>query len=326
MFLSSDWLRVWIETLAPPGSRPLLIEVRVDDRLVGAFPLLRRGGTIRRLDVLGGGAACPDHLAPIGEPDWEATIATAIAETIAADPDVDIVLLDGLASGTHFTRAITTVAERHGGQVSTTTCPYIELPESFDDFLSRRSRKSAAKFRRGRRIIEQAGGQFDTVSVMDEVEATMRELVRLHLATRAPSGRRTTFSDAAMQEFLISVACRLHDRGRLRLHRLTADGRVIAAICCFDTPDGVQYYCSGYDPDWSTLSPGDHILGFAIEQAIASSARTFDLLRGDEPYKFRLTNAANDDVRIEFARSLRGRMFLSSRRSARQLRALRKRT
>ena len=45
-------------------------------------------------------------------------------------------------------------------------------------------------------------------------------------------------------------------------------------------------YLTGFDPEFAAISPGTLLLGHAIEQAMRDGARTCDLLRGRERYKY----------------------------------------
>ncbi len=44
-------------------------------------------------------------------------------------------------------------------------------------------------------------------------------------------------------------------------------------------------YSQGYDPKFAALSPGTFLMFSAMEDAIQSGVKKFDMLRGDETYK-----------------------------------------
>ena len=74
--------------------------------------------------------------------------------------------------------------------------------------------------------------------------------------------------------------------GPLRLAFLTVGGKRIAAGLTFETTDSILYYNAGVDPDARDLSPGVLMVERYIRRALDRGARRFDLLRGDEPYKY----------------------------------------
>jgi CelD/BcsL family acetyltransferase involved in cellulose biosynthesis len=59
------------------------------------------------------------------------------------------------------------------------------------------------------------------------------------------------------------------------LHAMAAHGRAYA-------------YLSGLDPAWARFSPGSVLLLQLVEDAVAEGLLELDLLRGREPYKYRL--------------------------------------
>jgi CelD/BcsL family acetyltransferase involved in cellulose biosynthesis len=85
--------------------------------------------------------------------------------------------------------------------------------------------------------------------------------------------------------FLYEVSERLFDQGLLHLYLLDLDGRPVAAefqVCC---GQGIYAYQSGIEPDALPHQPGRLITLATLQAAIADGRRTFDFLRGDEPYK-----------------------------------------
>ena len=51
--------------------------------------------------------------------------------------------------------------------------------------------------------------------------------------------------------------------------------------------DCMRYYLGGFDPAHRQRSAGTLAIAALIEEAARRGARTFDLLRGSEPYKYR---------------------------------------
>jgi CelD/BcsL family acetyltransferase involved in cellulose biosynthesis len=94
------------------------------------------------------------------------------------------------------------------------------------------------------------------------------------------------FAGARMQAFHHEVAQKFLARGWLKLHRLRLDGEARAAFYCFQLGARVYYYLSGFDQSVGKFSPGNVMMAYAIQRAIADGAREFDLLRGDETYKY----------------------------------------
>src|SRR5207245_43184 len=76
------------------------------------------------------------------------------------------------------------------------------------------------------------------------------------------------------------------DRGWLRLSELRLDGRPAASLYGFRYRDTFSFYQSGFDPAYARDSVGLVTMGLAIRSAIEEGAAEYDLLHGDEAYKF----------------------------------------
>jgi len=248
VFLTSAWLRSWIDSFVSSEVVPYIVELRDGSELVGGFPFVRRAGVVSRLEALGGGASAPDHIAPIARPGSERAVARAILQHLFERRPADLLALDGLSDAGDFASGLIDHVGHHGGTIDGIDCPAVSLPDTYDDYLMKRSRNFRSGATRKRRRLSEAGVSFETVEGRQEVEATMERLVELHLAWRSERGRRSTFERREMQTFVGAAALELDAVGRLRLHRLRSADGVIAAICCFADDDAVSFYCSGHDP------------------------------------------------------------------------------
>ena len=79
-------------------------------------------------------------------------------------------------------------------------------------------------------------------------------------------------------------------------------GRDAAVLYAFKAKDSTYYYIGGFDPDCAAVSPGSLIIAHAVEQAVAEGCRTFDFLKGQEPYKYRWGARDHDRCRYEITR------------------------
>jgi CelD/BcsL family acetyltransferase involved in cellulose biosynthesis len=165
-------------------------------------------------------------------------------------------------------------------------CPYVPLAPSWDEFVKRLSKNMRTNVgRRRRQVAKQFRAEYD-VATDETVGAAMEELYRLHNARWRRRGVAGAFAGARMQAFHHEVARKFLQRGWLRLHRLRLDGETRAAFYCFQLGRRVYYYLSGFDVAFGKFSIGNVLMAQAIERAIGDGASEFDLLRGDETYKF----------------------------------------
>ncbi len=118
------------------------------------------------------------------------------------------------------------------------------------------------------------------------LQAEMEDFIELH---QKSGGHKKVFMDQRMQGFFQAMARTILEQGWLRLSFLLIDDVKAAAMLCFDYGDSISVYNSGYDPQlYPSLSPGIVLIGYCIQDAIDRRRTTFDFLRGDEEYKYRL--------------------------------------
>ena len=68
----------------------------------------------------------------------------------------------------------------------------------------------------------------------------------------------------------------------------TYQGGAVAAACyaLLAGRERILFYLSGFDAEWSFVSPGTLLLAAMLEEAIAEGRREADFLRGREGYKY----------------------------------------
>jgi CelD/BcsL family acetyltransferase involved in cellulose biosynthesis len=104
-----------------------------------------------------------------------------------------------------------------------------------------------------------------------------------------------------------AVSKRLLDAGLLRLHTLSVDDKVIAAIYCMTSGGTTIYYLGGFDQEYHKWSPGMLATRAAILHAVSvDKSHTFDFLRGNEPYKYRWGAVDRANMRLLIGRGVYG--------------------
>src|SRR5204862_1704708 len=99
------------------------------------------------------------------------------------------------------------------------------------------------------------------------------------------------------------------ERGWLRLFVLWLGDAPAATFYGFRYGSVFSFYQSGFDPAFGKLSVGTVTMGLAIKSAIEEGASEFDLLHGEEAYKFHWAKRTRRLGRIvSFPSGARGRM------------------
>lgn len=241
---------------APPHRRLLLLGTGVTDRL----DLLLAPGQEREA-----WAAVRSHLAERGD-EWDC----CQWEEIGPDSP-----LHGLDLGPLR-------AQVAPGSV----CPVLVLPGTVEQFHAGLSSGLRRNLRRYREQWQAHGAlSFETACA-----ATLPEFLAaffdLHAARWRLRGEEGVLHGEGMERFHQDAATGLMAQGLLRLHGIRFEGRLVAAVNSFRAHGRAHSYLGGFDPAFSRYSPGTLILGACLESAIRDGCRSWDFLRGSEPYKY----------------------------------------
>lgn len=311
LFLTWEWLFTWWKHLAR-GRRLALLAVRRGGQLVALAPFARGtsrpAGAVGRhllptsLQLLGTGQVGSDYLDLLVRAGRERPAAEALAEHLAEEGTV--VELRQLCAERSLAHGLAeSLAERGWRAVTDRThvCPVIDLAGlSWEDYVSSLGKSHRANLRRRFRKLEAAFDvRFERAGSELEVDEAFDLLLDLHRKRWRDRGGSDALSDPAVVAFHREVTRLTLRRGWLRLYVLRLDGRPAAALYGFHYRDRFLYYQSGFDAEFGDYSVGLVIMGMAIREAIAEGAREYDLLHGDESYKYLWASRTRELARVE---------------------------
>lgn len=164
-------------------------------------------------------------------------------------------------------------------------CPSITLPPTWDQYLELLRPKDRHELRRKlRRWESQSDSAWYVANSLNTIEADLESFLLLHRKSKREKER---FMDERRSAFFLRLGLSLFQDGWLYLPFLEENGHKIASLFCFAYNNTIHVYNSGYDPEFSQLSPGLICLASTLKDAIAKGRFHFDFLRGEEPYKYR---------------------------------------
>lgn len=322
VFLTWEWVSTWCRHVEPDWEAWVLLAWNADGNLAGVLPLMRVHHTygplqVRRLAFIGSNYAYRTHLDLAAAPHEEQAVVDAFMGYLKQQAGVwDVLDLEGLAAGSPLRDALA----RAGGQFAEkepVDCPYTPLPATWKDYeMEQLSANRRQQIRARRRHLERDfPGQvvFQTVKHAGELPPAMDNLVRLHRLRWHGRGQASSFDVPSFLDFHRDIAARALECGWLRLYLLKIGDRAIAVEYCY-LYDGVLFdYQKGFDPDptLERYSPGQLLLAYAIQEAIAEGARELDMARGTYDYKFSWTHASRPDGHILLSTSPVGHLWLA---------------
>lgn len=330
LFLTWEWLHTWWRHLA--GRRRLfLLAARSGGQLVAIAPLvlappqLQRLLPLHSLQFLGTGTVGSDYLDVIVRRGWEKSAVPALAAYLRRE---GVMLeLRRLSSDALAWR----LAERleqggwSGRRLRTDICPFIRLAgHTWESYLAAIGHAHRYNLhRRQQNVRRRYAVEFHRVTTEEERGPALDRLIALHEARWRERGRSEAFSSAALVSFHHELTARALARGWLRLFELRLDGRAAASLYGFRYADTFSFYQSGFDPQYAKYSVGLVTMGLTIKSALEEGAAEYDLLHGNEPYKFLWAREARELASLEvYPRLLRGlicRQTVTLGRAARRL-------
>jgi CelD/BcsL family acetyltransferase involved in cellulose biosynthesis len=318
-FLGWDWCATWWKHY---GARGRLFVLCVRDeggavRGIAPWYVERQAARGRVVRFLGSGEVCSDYQTILCRPEDISCVTSALADWLVAsqrtasgengtrDRDAwDLIELSNVPADDAALVALKQELQHRACDVHTRpalNCWRLELPGDFETYVERLSKNHRKLVRRiVTRQYETGRCRFDVVRDEADFDATFDLFVELHQKRWRGQGEAGAFASPRFTAFHREMARTLLRQGRLRLHRVSVEGRPLA-VDYFIAAGSVLYgYQGGVDPDCLDEQPGNLATVGMLKTAIAEGFTTVDFLRGDEPYKphFRAEPRPCEDVEI----------------------------
>lgn len=288
-----EWLDAWWQNYS--GDRDDLFVLAVYDtheRLVGLAPWYRHhsrwfGRVIR---FLGSGIVCSDYLTVLVEPSQQDAVCQAIVAWLEHDGNGqwDALELEAVDQSDSVINALVErfAADQHTNHTRPAlNCWQLPLTADWESYVKSLSSSRRSQVRRLVRKFDSGEFQLHWAQDRQSLDRGWEILVDLHQRRRKMLGQPGCFSTPQFTRFLRLAAERFLELGRLRLQWVEAEGRPIAIEIDLAGSDTVYMYQSGIEPNALGLNPGWLGTIAATRRATQDGFRTFDFLRGDEPYK-----------------------------------------
>ena len=233
------------------------------------------------------GGELTDEQDVVAAPDACAGAAGAVAQWIV-DQRTSRVLLEYVPDDTPTLDAMSEILRTSGYHVTReklVTSPRIALAADFETYVQSLGKKERHELRRKLRRFESAPGTSFRWAIDHERPAVLDRFFELH---RLSKGDKAAFMTDSTEAFFRDLADALAAAGWLRLGVVRAYDEDAAVLFAFAYGDTLALYNAAYDPALGALSLGIASHAFAVRDAIAQGFKIYDLLRGDEPYKYDL--------------------------------------
>jgi CelD/BcsL family acetyltransferase involved in cellulose biosynthesis len=317
IFLTWEWLYTWWKHLSEDRKLHILT-VRSGRKLLAIAPLALNPSRLTlspflSLEFLGTGSVGSDYLDFIVRRGKEQETLQTMAGYLAGEKRM--VQLAQVKKGFTFAKGFVEQLKQLGWsslETKTDVCPFINLSkQSWESYLASLGSSHRSNFKRRFKNVEKEFDiQFEKVDSEAKRHAAIKILIDLHNLRWKGRGVSSAFHTSGLVSFHEEFSRLALERGWLRLYVLWLNGRPAASLYGFKYGSVFYFYQSGLDPEFEKQSVGLVTMGLAIRGAIEEGVEEYDLLHGDEPYKFLWACEVRELTRLElYPPQLRGFIY-----------------
>jgi CelD/BcsL family acetyltransferase involved in cellulose biosynthesis len=285
-FSAPGWGRAWLEHWSP-GAEPWLMRVRDGGRLAGIAPLvLRRDLPARVLAMIGKDPG--DYWDVVAAPADREGVGLAVgAELVRLAGRWDAGILNCFPPGSGTLDQFASVGLRIFRRAPVVS-PRVELPESFEAYLSALPSSHRQNLRRHLRRLDSGEVGLREISDRAELVEVMQRWRALRSLQWQARGRQISASHEKdhFHRFMLDAVSRLLDVGLAVVWEFSWKERVVGVYVNFADERSFYWYLGGFDPDCAQLGLGKIAVGAAIRASISAGRRVFDFTRGEDAYKY----------------------------------------
>jgi CelD/BcsL family acetyltransferase involved in cellulose biosynthesis len=298
-FLSWQWLGEWLTT-HPTVWFVLAGKAHRSDPEYSAFLALRmrtsfdhKHGFYNELFFAGDGFS--DYNGILTRPEFEAEAVPAFAEFVKRRLNWARFTMENMTISDRrrrlFLRAfdkmqfVHTEIDHRDGRINHAICPVIQLPDSWDEYLNTLSQNNRQKIRRLLKRVDVGKDCRITISDAHTISDNLQSLLELWKIKWRPSKGDDAEAIAERNWIMLS---RCAENGTLFLPVFWHGERPVAALGTLvdHCKKSLLFFITGRDETYHGLPAGYLLHAFSIRYAIAQGFRTYEFLKGNEPYKY----------------------------------------
>ena len=272
--LSHDW---FLSCATSFGGSLHVVECWRAGRLAAAAPLVLTGlSRLRRLEVLGARAL----FEPTGFI-YEDVEALGILCQGLARLSLPL-MLHRMPRGSPVQATLAGATEGRGWWATGNggDCPFVDLHETWDDYIQSRSPQRRYDLRRARRRLEAIGSiDFRFLAPADhELDGLLRSALAVESAGWKGRAGSAIEAKPELREFIFSYARRASRSGQLRICFLDVDGEPAAVEIGMHADRRFWVLKIGYDERWASCSPGLQLLTECVRESIGQGCVAHEFL------------------------------------------------
>ena len=293
-WLSAAWLHC-----SKPGDRLSVLCASRGEEPVAYLPLFGREHPLhgRCLRLVGSGKPCSDGIGIfVGREDCDAACDAVVAHLWqrGESGEWDWLELEGVQMRDERMHRFLASLRRGFGpglyEQRQANCWEVRLPATWDAYLAQCGKNSRQEFRKLCRDYLQSGRATASFArSKDDAMSQLKIVTELHQRRRHSIDSSGCLDTEGFERFLESAAHNLIEENSWYSLVVEIDGRVAGGAVGAIAGGRVSMYLVGMEPELASHKPGTIMNLAAIRHAIDHGCSVFDLMRGDEEYKRRLS-------------------------------------
>jgi CelD/BcsL family acetyltransferase involved in cellulose biosynthesis len=315
VFCNWEWIGTWWEHFGTGRDLRLLV-IRRNGQLKGVLPLFSerrffgRDGRVGR--VLAYCSATDLHPDPLDIISAQADAGECVEAVLdylwKTATDWDVLHLRFLTEDSDLLRGLTRANRGDVASQTISRAPYIPITGTYENYLRGLSGNERSKIGRCRRKLIDGQGVAYTDLAAEDRQRILQMLLELHRKRAAEKKIQSSFARTDVIAFHRDLLNRM-DRSQVWLRGLRRGDEVIAVFYGYALGGRVFYYQLGHSPAWGAFSPGIVLLQETIREAFERGYTEYNLLQGEEEYKYRWTGQIRQLYAADvFNRTLCGRL------------------
>ena len=311
IFLTWEWLFTWWQHYGKDKKLRILI-IKESDKIIGIAPLMQSKYRVGFISVDMIENLCSERCDYSGiilteRKQESVAILLDYLEKIIKDSNIIVRMLN-VPENSSF---LTVLREQYPAfsrsmyldEQLVDSCPYIDLPASWEEYFHTLSKHMRENLRRRMRSMQKDHViEFKKYENGDDLREQLQVLFELHQKRWRLKNMKSKFAEPEAREFYFDVSQAFHKNKWLDLSFQNVDGKPVSAHWGFIYNNIFHYMTPAFDPDYSYYSVGNLHIMKLLEDSIKNRLRKFDFLTGAEIYKSYWTQCTKDNIQITMAK------------------------
>lgn len=293
LFMTYEWMAAWWDVYGDDNELFIIIVRNDNGKLVAIAPLMIKHGKAKKLQFIAHDLS--DYMDFIIKDDIEQCFGLIFGVIGSNRYKWDWAEFIYIAKNSPYFTEWERQAGKLGGVVKryfSFDCVAVnanlrKMAGGWNEFEKKLPPKRRNDLKRCSKLLDQQGRLiFERMTGEIEVKSNFLKFIDYHKKRWSQKGHLSQFSDPRWIAHYLKLNEKMAGKGWLELSILRLDGNYLAFAFSYVYEGRYYYYTPSFNPEFYRYSPGNLLIKYLIVDAYERGIKCFDLLRGDEPYKY----------------------------------------